>query len=112
MADELPFKVVRVDAHGHLEMLAMAMNVSIARGAYDKAVRMYPKDHIELRQAPGLSRSRSRISQAETPPGTHSAPCPTRTARALLMPNADRRSPCTSKRLRELKALAWKIRAY
>ena len=50
MPDELPFKVVRVDAHGRLDELARAINVSIARGAYDKARRMYPNDHIELRQ--------------------------------------------------------------
>jgi hypothetical protein len=50
MPDELPFKVVRVNAPGHLEELARAINVSIARGAYDKARRMYPNDHIELRQ--------------------------------------------------------------
>jgi hypothetical protein len=50
MADDLPFKVGRVDADGHLEVLGLAINVSIARGAYDKAVRMYTKDHIELRE--------------------------------------------------------------
>jgi hypothetical protein len=50
MPNELPFKVVRVDAQGRLDELARAINVSIARGAYDKARRMYPNDHIELRQ--------------------------------------------------------------
>jgi hypothetical protein len=49
MPDELPFKVVRVDAQSRLEELARAINVSIARGAYDKARRM-SNDDIELRQ--------------------------------------------------------------
>jgi len=51
MSEDLPFKVVRVDAHDQFEVLAAAINVSMARGAYDKAVRMYPNDNIQLRQA-------------------------------------------------------------
>lgn len=50
MPDKPPFKVVRVNTQGQLEELARAINVSIARGAYDKARRMYPNDHIEIRQ--------------------------------------------------------------
>jgi hypothetical protein len=33
MVDDLFFKVVRADADGHLEVLGLAINVSIARGA-------------------------------------------------------------------------------
>ena len=39
ITDELPFKVV-----------ARAMNLLIARGAYREAARIYPEDLIELRQ--------------------------------------------------------------
>jgi hypothetical protein len=42
------FKVVR--SNGHDEVLARAMNLLIARGAYQAAAKMYPEDLIELRQ--------------------------------------------------------------
>ena len=64
MADDLFFKVVRADADGHLEVLGLAINVSIARGAYDSAVRMYPKDHIELREGAKIVAS-SKASSSE-----------------------------------------------
>jgi hypothetical protein len=48
MTDELPFKVVR--SNGADEVLARAVNLLIARGAFRKAARMYPEDLIELRQ--------------------------------------------------------------
>jgi hypothetical protein len=48
MIDELPFKVVR--GNGSHEVLARAVNLLIARGAYREAARMYPEDLIELRQ--------------------------------------------------------------
>jgi hypothetical protein len=48
MIDELPFKVVR--SNGTDEVLARAMNLLIARGAYREAARMYPDELIELRQ--------------------------------------------------------------
>ena len=48
MTDELPFKIVR--SNGTDEVLARAMNLLIARGAYQAAAKMYPEDLIELRQ--------------------------------------------------------------
>jgi hypothetical protein len=48
MTDELSFKVVR--SNGTDEVLARAVNMLIARGAYRSAARMYPEDLIELRQ--------------------------------------------------------------
>jgi hypothetical protein len=48
MTDELAFKVVR--SNGTDEVLARAVDLLIARGAYRSAVRMYPEDLIELRQ--------------------------------------------------------------
>jgi hypothetical protein len=48
MIDELPFKVVRSHEHDHDEVLARAVNLLIARGAYREAARLYPDDLIEL----------------------------------------------------------------
>jgi hypothetical protein len=48
MTDELPFKVVRSNSHD--ELIAQAINLLVARGAYRAAARMYPEDLIELRQ--------------------------------------------------------------
>ncbi len=48
MTDDLPFKVVRTN--GHDEILARAVNLLVARAAYEKAVQLYPRDKIELRQ--------------------------------------------------------------
>jgi hypothetical protein len=48
MSDNLPFKAV--PSNGTDEVLARAVNMLIARGAYRAAVRMYPEDLIELRQ--------------------------------------------------------------
>jgi hypothetical protein len=47
MSDELPFKMVRSNSHD--ELLAQAVNLLIARGAYRAAV--YPEDLIELGQS-------------------------------------------------------------
>jgi hypothetical protein len=52
MIDELPFKVV--SSNGTDEVLARAMNLLIARGAYREAARMYPDELIELRQGARL----------------------------------------------------------
>jgi hypothetical protein len=52
MIDESPFKVVR--SNGTDEVLAGAMNLLIARGAYREAARMHPEDLIELRQGAGV----------------------------------------------------------
>jgi hypothetical protein len=48
MTDELPFKVVR--SNGTDEVLARAVNLLIARGAYREAARMYPDELLQLRQ--------------------------------------------------------------
>jgi hypothetical protein len=50
MSDNLPFKVVRPHDHDHDEVLARAINLLVARGAYRQAARLYPDDLIELRQ--------------------------------------------------------------
>jgi hypothetical protein len=47
MTDELPFKVVR--SNGHDELLAQAVDLIIALGAYRAAAAKYPEDLIELR---------------------------------------------------------------
>jgi hypothetical protein len=52
MNEDLPFKVVR--GNGTDEVLARAMNLLIARGAYREAARIYPDDLIELRQGARL----------------------------------------------------------
>lgn len=71
MSDELPFKVVRSGAgrfgqylrsNGHDELLALASNLIIARGAFGAAAGMYPEDLIELRQG-------ARIVQKSDPHG-------------------------------------------
>jgi hypothetical protein len=48
MIDELPFRIVR--SNGTDDVLARAVNLLIARGAYQAATKMYPGDLIELRQ--------------------------------------------------------------
>jgi hypothetical protein len=48
MTDDLPFRVVR--SNSHYELLARAINLPIALGAYHVAVRLYPEDLIELRR--------------------------------------------------------------
>jgi hypothetical protein len=54
MPDELPFKIVRSD--GTDELLARAVNLLIARGAYRSAARMYPEDLIDCQIAPSTER--------------------------------------------------------
>jgi hypothetical protein len=48
MTDELAFKVVRIN--GTYEVLSRCVNLTIARGAYREAARMYPEDKILLCQ--------------------------------------------------------------
>jgi hypothetical protein len=48
MTDDRRFKVVR--SNGADEVLARAVNLLIARGAYRETARLYPDDLIELRQ--------------------------------------------------------------
>ena len=45
---DLPFKVVRTNAHD--EVIARAANLLVGRAAYETARRMYPKDRIDYRQ--------------------------------------------------------------
>ena len=47
--EELAFKIVKViDAHD--EVIARVENLVICRAAYEKALFVYPTDHLELRQ--------------------------------------------------------------
>ena len=49
MQDELPFKVVRTNAHD--EVIARAGNLLVGRAAYETARRLYPRDIIHHRCA-------------------------------------------------------------
>jgi len=47
--DDLSFKIVKV--HGaHDEVIARAGNLLISKAAFEKALFVYPQDHLELRQ--------------------------------------------------------------
>jgi hypothetical protein len=46
---ELSFKVVKVQGE-HDEVIAYAANLLICRAAYQKALFMYPTDHLQMRQ--------------------------------------------------------------
>jgi hypothetical protein len=46
--EDLPFRVVRTNSH--TEVLARATNLLIGRGGFQAAVRLYPRELIELRQ--------------------------------------------------------------
>ena len=46
---ELPFKVVRLEPGGQ-EVIARAGNYEICKAAFDKALLVYPQQHLELRQ--------------------------------------------------------------
>ena len=48
MAYEMPFKIVRTNALD--VVIGQTSNFSIARTAYEIAVKLFPKDCIELRQ--------------------------------------------------------------
>jgi hypothetical protein len=47
MAD-LAFKIVKIDG-GHQEVLAQIDNFAICKAAYEKALFVYPNEHLELR---------------------------------------------------------------
>ena len=47
MDDDLPFKVVRTNAHD--EVIARAANLLMGRAAYEAARRLYPRDRIDYR---------------------------------------------------------------
>jgi hypothetical protein len=56
--EDLPFKVVKV--HGaHDEVIARVGNLLVSKAAFEKALFVYPQDHLELRQgARIISRSK------------------------------------------------------
>jgi hypothetical protein len=49
MADELQYAVVREDVSVQ-EVVAWAAHIDVARSAFEKALFVYPKDYLELRQ--------------------------------------------------------------
>jgi len=46
---ELSFKVVRLEPRGQ-EVIARAGNYEVCKAAFDKAVLLYPTEHLQLRQ--------------------------------------------------------------
>jgi hypothetical protein len=47
--DELPFKIVRM--HGpRYEVIARVGNFLICKAAFEKALFVYPNEHLEMRQ--------------------------------------------------------------
>jgi hypothetical protein len=48
--DDLPFKIVKVHGGAHDEIIARVGNLLISRAAFEKALFVYPQDHLELRQ--------------------------------------------------------------
>ena len=46
--EELAFKVVKVHASGD-EVIARASNLLVCRAAYERALFMYPKEHLHMR---------------------------------------------------------------
>jgi hypothetical protein len=46
---ELSFKVVRLEAGGQ-EVIARAGNYEVCKAAFDKALFLYPTEHLQLRQ--------------------------------------------------------------
>ena len=47
--EELAFKIVKSFAHGD-EVIARAADLAVARAAFEKAVFVYPTEHVEMRQ--------------------------------------------------------------
>jgi hypothetical protein len=47
--EELSFKIVKIVGE-HDEVLARVGNLMICRAAFDKALFVYPNDHLEKRQ--------------------------------------------------------------
>jgi hypothetical protein len=49
--EDLPFKIVKVqDAHD--EVIARVGNLVVSKAAFEKALFVYPQDHLELRGCP------------------------------------------------------------
>jgi hypothetical protein len=63
--DYLPFRVLRSNVDD--ELLARAINMVIAKGAYSAAAQMYPDDKIELRQGARVSKKANRNGPASHP---------------------------------------------
>ena len=47
--DDLKFKIVKAHDGGD-ELVARIDNFEVGRAAFEKAVFIYPKDHLEMRQ--------------------------------------------------------------
>ena len=47
--DELAFKIVKTYAHGD-EVIARVSDFYVARAAFEKALFVFPKEHLEMRQ--------------------------------------------------------------
>ena len=47
--EELSFKILKVHP-AYDEVIALAANQLVGRAAYETAVRMYPRERIEMRQ--------------------------------------------------------------
>jgi hypothetical protein len=47
--EELAFKIVKTNASGD-ELLARIGNYEICKAAFEKALFIYPNDHLEMRQ--------------------------------------------------------------
>jgi hypothetical protein len=47
LPEDLPFRVIRVNSED--EVIARANDLLVGRAAYETAVRLYPKDHIQYR---------------------------------------------------------------
>ena len=62
--EDLPFKVVRTNAHD--EILARAANLLVGRAAYETAIRLFPNDNIQYRNgAQIITRSDGRSGDSQ-----------------------------------------------
>ena len=46
--EALSFKIVKTNAHD--EVIVRGSNYEICKAAFEKAIFVYPKDHLEMRQ--------------------------------------------------------------
>ena len=72
--EALSFKIVKTSTHD--EVIARGSNYEICKAAFEKAIFVYPNDHLEMRQgARVICKSNDRTSKrvrARTPIGTPS----------------------------------------
>ena len=47
--EELPFKIVRIDGR-HDEVIARSESFVIGKAAFEKALFVYPNEHLQMRQ--------------------------------------------------------------